>query len=127
MLSFLRGFIKNDADTYQPTHADLSPLQVPLDRANTLELILNIVVHEKNWDLVPDDDIVQILHLTHKTKLIGYIDDVYVEVIEQNPRQSLVHAKSKSRVGIGDFGQNRKNILELFALVKKEIAAVGES
>jgi uncharacterized protein (DUF1499 family) len=48
---------------------------------------------------------------------MGFVDDVVITVESAGPG-SICHAASKSRVGIGDLGQNRRNILELWAAIR---------
>jgi uncharacterized protein (DUF1499 family) len=57
------------------------------------------------------------LHATHSTQTMNFIDDVTVTV---TPTKSgiLVNATSASRVGIGDLGQNERNIKELLNALK---------
>lgn len=57
------------------------------------------------------------IHLTHTTGFLRFVDDVHVEIIATNsdPPKSSVSAKSKSRVGKGDLGQNPRNLKKLEA------------
>ena len=57
------------------------------------------------------------VRLTRRTRIMGFVDDVVVTVKPAGPG-SICHAASKSRVGIGDLGQNRRNILELWAAIR---------
>jgi uncharacterized protein (DUF1499 family) len=55
------------------------------------------------------------LHATRTTRLWRFVDDIQVEVARgPGPDGSAtLNVHSKSRVGAADFGQNRRNILEL--------------
>ena len=53
------------------------------------------------------------LTLTHRTWMVRFIDDVLVW-LEERPGGTRVHARSHSRVGRADLGQNRRNLLDLF-------------
>ena len=57
------------------------------------------------------------VHLTHTTGFLRFVDDVHVEVTatSNDPPKSTVSAKSKSRVGKGDLGQNPRNLKKLEA------------
>jgi uncharacterized protein (DUF1499 family) len=55
------------------------------------------------------------LHATRTTRLWRFVDDINVE-LSRDPGPNAVatlNVHSKSRVGAADFGQNRRNILEL--------------
>lgn len=52
-------------------------------------------------------------HYTCKTKLLGFVDDLELEV-----EGDVVHVRSASRVGYGDFGVNRKRVERLRAAVE---------
>ena len=52
------------------------------------------------------------LHLTRRTRVFHFIDDVYVQLSEQDGGTRL-DAESRSRIGKGDLGQNPKNLREL--------------
>ena len=55
------------------------------------------------------------LHATRKTRVWRFVDDVHVELSRGAGPNAVatLNVHSKSRVGEGDFGQNRRNILEL--------------
>lgn len=52
------------------------------------------------------------IHLTHRTRIIGFVDDVVVSLRSVEGRTRL-DAESRSRVGVGDLGQNPRNLREL--------------
>ncbi len=118
-MSLIRWFTRNWANTREPTHPDLGPLVVhahPLDAMATFSAV--IVNHMPRWDVVDQDGPANTLHATRTTRWLRFIDDVRL-TFEPGPRDgtSTVHAESRSRVGIGDLGQNRRNILELWRVV----------
>ena len=106
-----RWLTKNWANTTEPTHADLRPLRIagPLDSVGVC--IRAAVDSLKNWTLESANGAE--LHLTRKTGTFKFIDDVKLSLTVEGD-SVLIHAASRSRVGVGDFGQNRRNILELF-------------
>lgn len=61
------------------------------------------------------------LHLTRTTGLMGYVDDIHV-TIESSPDGSLLSARSASRIGKGDLGQNPRNLRELLSAVRTQLA-----
>jgi uncharacterized protein (DUF1499 family) len=68
------------------------------------------------WRVEEDDEPGKV-HLTRRTPLWGFVDDIRLRFLAAGPG-TLIHARSQSRVGIGDFGQNRRNILELWAALR---------
>jgi len=52
------------------------------------------------------------IHLTHRTRLVGFVDDVVVR-LQSIEGQTKLDAESRSRVGVGDLGQNPRNLREL--------------
>jgi uncharacterized protein (DUF1499 family) len=53
-----------------------------------------------------------ILHATRRSRFWRFTDDVTIR-LEAISTGTRLHAHSQSRVGVGDFGQNRRNLLEL--------------
>jgi uncharacterized protein (DUF1499 family) len=64
-----------------------------------------------------------VIWLTHRTRL-GFVDDVYLLLLPTGD-STVVFARSASRVGQYDFGQNRRNLRELWAALDKRMGAVG--
>ncbi|TWU33411.1 DUF1499 domain-containing protein [Novipirellula artificiosorum] len=54
------------------------------------------------------------LHLTRTTPLFRFVDDIHVTLVGIDGKTRL-DAESRSRVGIGDLGQNPRNLKELLA------------
>ncbi len=107
----LRWLTKNWANTTEPTHADLRPLRIAGSLDSVTGHIREIVGLLKNWTVESGNG--NEFHLTRKTGTFQFIDDIKLALGAEGDAV-LIHAASRSRVGIGDFGQNRRNILELF-------------
>jgi uncharacterized protein (DUF1499 family) len=58
------------------------------------------------------------LYAEFTSRLIGYVDDVEFYF---PPKQRVIHVRSASRLGHGDFGVNRKRIED----IRAKFAAVG--
>jgi uncharacterized protein (DUF1499 family) len=115
----LRWLTQNWADTDVPSPPDLKPLELPLSPPEARERIGRAVAVLPRWRVEADAP-TDPLHLTRRTPLWGFTDDITLR-LEPTPTGTRVHARSKSRVGVGDFGQNHRNILELFgALAQSE-------
>ncbi len=76
-----------------------------------------------NWKVVHFDDATKVIELEKQSKVFRFVDDVIIEVgmFANNPMQSEVHFRSKSRYGKSDLGANRQNI-EVLKFYLGEIA-----
>jgi len=115
-MGLIRWFTRNWANTHEPTHRDLTPLVLPLPPDEAVERVKAAVGGLPNWT-VESAPAAGELHLTRRTRLVGFVDDVKLRFLPAGPG-CLIHAESKSRVGVGDFGQNRRNILELWTAIR---------
>jgi len=113
-MGLLRWFTKNWANTHEPTHADLAPVVVPLAPEQAPELVRKAVATLPRWRVESESP--GELRLTRRTR-VGFVDDVTVTLKPAGPG-TMIHAASKSRVGVGDLGQNRRNILELWDAIR---------
>ena len=151
-----RWFTRNWADTDEPSHPDLRPLDLPLPPTQALERIRQLFQGKARWRveridgkpvastapsrwpwvrwkeafwarLAPDqrEPLFRTgptwpnggwLTLTRRTWMVRFIDDVLVW-LEETPGGCRVHARSRSRIGRGDLGQNRRNLRGLFRTV----------
>lgn len=68
-------------------------------------------------------DAVLVRRLVRTTGLMRYRDDVWVLVELLSDGRVRVHAESRSRVGVGDLGQNPRNLRELLAALRNTAAA----
>jgi uncharacterized protein (DUF1499 family) len=114
-MGVFRWLTKNWADTTGPTHADLAPVVVPLAVEQAAELVRKAAGTLPRWRVESESP--GELKLTRRTGLFKFVDDVTVTLKPAGPG-TMIHAASKSRVGKGDLGQNRRNILELWAAVR---------
>ena len=115
-----RDFTTNVAET--AADADdprLRPLVIAGTPENTAAAVTDAAASLRRWAYVgrtTDGSVLQ-LAFTRSTRLFRFVDDVTVR-IEARGDTSIVHARSASRVGKGDWGQNPRNIAELFAAVR---------
>lgn len=118
-----RWFTKNWANTAEPTHADLRPLEWPgVTVAAAADRVREAVRGLRNWAVTGERDGGSTLTLTRTTGVVRFVDDITL-AFSPIPVGVLVHAESKSRVGKGDLGQNRRNILELWRALQAEPGA----
>jgi uncharacterized protein (DUF1499 family) len=114
-MGLLRWFTSNRANTTEPTHPDLTPLVLPLSPTEAVERVRAVTEGLPRWRVEGADD--GALRLTRRTRVFGFVDDVALRFVPVGPG-TLIHAESQSRVGVGDLGQNRRNILELFGAIR---------
>jgi uncharacterized protein (DUF1499 family) len=108
---------RNWADTDEP--GGPAPPELPLPPADALPRVEAAIRGLPRWQVESVDPAGAALRATRRTRL-GFVDDVTVR-LEPTPAGSRLHARSRSRVGKGDFGQNRRNLGELFAAVRRSL------
>jgi uncharacterized protein (DUF1499 family) len=69
------------------------------------------------WNVESKDSGANAWHLTRRTRWLGFVDDIHLQLIDE-PAGCRVEAESRSRIGKGDLGQNRRNLLELRTSLK---------
>jgi uncharacterized protein (DUF1499 family) len=109
---------RNWADTDEPGDAALAPpeLELPPDEAQRfVEEVLRRLPH---WQVEASGPGKGTIHATRRTRLWRFVDDVWLR-LEPMPRGVRVHGRSQSRLGKADLGQNRRNLQELFAALRK--------
>ena len=65
----------------------------------------------RGWRVVGRDD--GVIQATRTTRVLHFVDDISI-LLEPAAGGTAVSARSASRVGRGDFGQNRRNLGELW-------------
>jgi uncharacterized protein (DUF1499 family) len=110
-----RWLSKNWANTTEPSHPDLAPLELPGPVADAVQRVKAAVAGLPRWAIAGESR--HGLHLTRTTRVFRFTDDVRL-TFTSHDRGTSIHAESRSRVGKGDLGQNRRNILELWRAVR---------
>lgn len=102
------------------------PALRPIRLRRSVEQVVSAVVEAagtlKNWSHVamergPDGTTIR---LVRSTALWRFRDDIAVRVFAENG-ETVVAARSKSRVGKADFGQNPRNLKELLAALRSRL------
>ncbi len=114
-MGLLRWFTKNWANTTEPTHRDLVPLRLPGTLTEVQARIHTACQTLRGWSLESTD--ATGMHLVRRTRIARFADDIRLKLASEND-SIRIDAESRSRLGQGDFGQNRRNILELFAALQ---------
>ena len=110
------AWLRNWHDTDE-TGADPGPLDLQLPPAEALRQVDTAVRSLARWRVEMLDYSIGTIAATRRTRLFRFTDDVAIRV-EPTAGGTRVHVRSKSRLGKSDFGQNRRNVLELFGALK---------
>ncbi|MBE0592672.1 MAG: DUF1499 domain-containing protein [Gemmatimonadales bacterium] len=121
-----RDLTTNVAET-DPRDPDplLRPLEVSLSVGETVVRIESAVNELPRWQLVDTraDSGTSELRFVRTSRFFRFHDDVTVWV-EQRGDGSVIRARSASRIGTGDLGQNPRNLRELMAAILDRVDAV---
>ena len=112
--------IRNFAALDEPDAPELCNVTFPVPPSEVLAHIEKIAKEHSLWRVESKDNAANTIHLTHRTRYLGFVDDVHltVEEIEGGAR---VRGTSKGRLGVYDFGGNRRNLRELIRALRQEI------
>ncbi|VTS01963.1 Putative secreted protein OS=Rhodopirellula maiorica SM1 GN=RMSM_07393 PE=4 SV=1: DUF1499 [Tuwongella immobilis] len=121
-MGLIRWFTQNIADTDTNTHADVVPQRYPIAASDAIDRIRAIVQTLPRWQVVESAAEAGTLRLTRRTRTLRFVDDITLRIVPTESGIEL-HARSQSRLGKGDLGQNRRNLLELFAALRRDLGA----
>lgn len=116
MRLFLRWFTRNWADTDEPGDPAVRPVDLALSVAEAVRHLEQVIGTLPRWQVEATDAAAGTLHATRRTRT-GFIDDIHMR-LEATPAGCRVHARSQARLGKADFGQNRRNLIELFGCLQ---------
>jgi uncharacterized protein (DUF1499 family) len=120
-MTFLDWFTRNWADTDEGRDPALVPLALSIPAAAAIALIETTIRSLPRWHIANINHDEQTLHATHTTTVFRFVDDVHIRV-ETTGEGCMVHGRSQSRIGKGDLGQNRRNLLVLFRAIERSQA-----
>lgn len=105
---------------HRKAYADIKPLAVKGDVAATVDKIAD-QAKARGWEIALVDKAGGRVEATERVSLYKFADDIVFVVTPDpaNPAQSLVNARSVSRIGVSDVGVNARRIRAAF----KELAA----
>jgi uncharacterized protein (DUF1499 family) len=103
-------------DTDEPG-ADPGPLELPLPPGEALARVEAAVGGLPRWRVEKAAAAAGTVAATRRTRIFRFTDDVTIR-LEPTSTGTRVHVRSKSRVGRSDFGQNRRNVIELFTALR---------
>jgi uncharacterized protein (DUF1499 family) len=110
---------RNWADTDEPGDSTLRPLDLSLAPAEALTRVEAVIRQLPRWQVERLDREAGTVAATRRTRLWRFVDDIVVRC-EPTPGGTRVHARSQSRVGKGDLGQNRRNLLHLLRALRTQ-------
>ncbi len=122
-----RDLTTNVAETL-PSARDplLRPLTASASRVAAVAAVERSAATLPRWSRVRTErgDSATLVHLVRSSRLFRFKDDVTVRVTDREAG-CLITARSASRVGKGDLGQNPRNLKELLGRVRRELEAVA--
>ena len=107
-----------------PQYPDLDPRTYAVVSTSVYSAAAEAIASMPHWQLVGSGsgEAGTAIHAVRKTRLFRFEDDVTI-TIEAIGKGTIVNVRSASRLGRIDFGQNARNIEELFAALDARIAA----
>ncbi len=105
----------NDVETGRtPEYPELRPRDYAASEESVLKAAKQSLERLPRWSFVGagSGPAGSELQAVHATRVFGFKDDVTVRIGRQGGR-TRVSVRSRSRVGVWDFGQNARNIKEL--------------
>ncbi len=96
----------------------LRPHVYPLSPVQTAHAVVDAIDSLPRWEVIAGRD--GVIWATRRTRLFRFVDDVYLLLLPAHD-STVVFARSASRVGRGDMGQNRRNLGELWEAMGKRV------
>jgi uncharacterized protein (DUF1499 family) len=112
-MAWYHWFTRNWADT---DDGDPPPVVVPLPLAQALVQVEEALRTLPRWRIESVDAQTATIHATHQTRFMRFVDDVTIR-LEPITEGTRIHARSRSRIGFADLGQNRRNLREFLGLI----------
>lgn len=89
-------------------YPDIVPLTLPVPAQPVFEHA-RVLVNERGWSVVAEDDIDLRIEATDRSRLFGFVDEVVLR-IAATPEGTRVDMRSRSRLGRSDLGVNAARI-----------------
>jgi uncharacterized protein (DUF1499 family) len=96
----------------------LRPHVYPLSPVQTAHAVVDAIDSLPRWEVVAGRD--GVIWATRRTRLFRFVDDIYLLLLPAHD-STVVFARSASRVGRSDLGQNRRNLGELWAAMDRRL------
>ncbi len=116
------AFTKNRAETSRnDPDPRMIPRLYPFAYETVFQMALDVAASLPRWRVVRHDIEKGRIDAERQTRLFKFVDDIEIHFSRDNPVAIEVNLLSKSRVGKGDFGQNRRNILEFLTAMDQRV------
>ncbi len=116
-MGLLSWMTRNWADTDEGDDPRLRPLDLPISPVDAMAKVEGEIRSLPRWEVVAVEKNTSTIHALRRTRLFRFVDDITVRCEAVAENRTRVHARSQSRLGKGDFGQNRRNLLQLWAVL----------
>jgi uncharacterized protein (DUF1499 family) len=107
-----------------PEYPDIQPRRYAADPSRVFDAALHAISVLPRWSLVRHDEAAGEIRAESTTRVMRFVDDVTVRIQPQD-RGTIVNARSASRVGRGDFGQNARNLRAFFEELDRQLNVPG--
>ena len=115
----------NDVQTGRtPQYPEVQPLHVKRPADEVFSAVAKLAGTQNRWTVVKVDPQTKTLAAEARTKLWRFVDDVTITV-EDEAGGSVVNMRSRSRVGVSDFGANAKRIKSFLRRLERALASNG--
>ena len=108
-----------------PEYPDVIPRLYPAEPSRVFDAALHAINTMPRWTLVSSQEDLGEIRAERRSRLWRFVDDVTIR-IKENGVVTAVEARSASRVGRGDFGQNARNIRTLFDELDRQMATAED-
>ncbi len=108
---FTTNHAKLDATAKNPL---LRPISLECSREEAVDATKIWLNAQQNWKLISEsqESEISVLNLTRETKVMRFVDDIRLEIHSES-EGVRIEASSQSRIGLGDLGQNPRNLIEI--------------
>ena len=103
-----------------PEYPDIQPRMYHASREETFDAVRRAVHRLPRWALVADQPESGEVKAEATSRVFRFVDDVRIRVSSREDT-AVVDARSASRIGRGDFGQNARNIRTFFRALDQEM------
>ena len=115
----------NEVETgVTPHYPEIEPRYYATSPERIFEEVRESVTALSKWELVLVDPREARVEAERTTAVVGLVSDITIRVEPVTEFVSQVHVRSTSRVGLGDLGQNARNIEEFFEELDGRLGAV---
>jgi len=100
------------------TDPRLRPHVYPMSPVQTAHTVVDAIERIPRWEIVAGRD--GVIWATRRSRVFRLVDDIYLLLLPAHD-STAVFARSASRVGKYDLGQNRRNLTELWEALERQV------